>query len=248
MKKKLYKHNSSECFKLSRSKIDLFLQCPRCFYLDRKLGISQPSGAPFTLNNAVDVLLKKEFDNYRTSKSVHPFIQFKGLNAIPFSHPEIETWRNNRRGIQYLDPETNFLLYGAIDDIWELPSGEIIIVDYKAKATTGKITLEPKRKKNGQIYQTDRYLISYVNQLEFYQWLFRKNGFKVSNTSYFLFANALKECDSFDDQLIFEKVLIPWEGNDCWVQPTLKKIKFVSIVRQFLNFLINVHFAFITKI
>ncbi len=63
--KKLFNTKSIEAFPLSRSKIDLFLQCPRCIYLDRKLGISQPSGAPFTLNNAVDVLLKKEFDTHR---------------------------------------------------------------------------------------------------------------------------------------------------------------------------------------
>lgn len=223
--KNLYDPQSKEPFKLSRSKIDQFLQCPRCFYLDRKLGISQPSGAPFTLNSAVDTLLKREFDHYRDSKKVHPFIQKVGLQAIPFSHHEMEDWRNNRRGIQYFDPEMNFLLYGAIDDVWELPSGELVIVDYKAKATSGEITLEPKRKKNGDINPTDRYLISYVNQLEFYQWLFRKNGFKVSNTGYFLFANALKERNSFEDRLDFEKVLIPCEGDDSWVDPTVKKIK-----------------------
>jgi RecB family exonuclease len=140
----LFDPNSSEPFKLSRSKIDAYLQCPRCFYLDRRLGISQPSGAPFTLNNAVDALLKKEFDGYRAKKEVHPFIAAQGISAVPFSHPEIENWRNNRVGIQYLHMATNFLLYGAIDDVWQLPSGELVIVDYKAKATTGEITLEPK--------------------------------------------------------------------------------------------------------
>ncbi len=47
-------------FKLSRSKIDLFLECPRCFYLGNRLGVSRPPGFPFTLNSAVDALLKKE--------------------------------------------------------------------------------------------------------------------------------------------------------------------------------------------
>jgi hypothetical protein len=49
-------------WKLSRSKIDLFLECPRCFYLDNKLGLKRPPGYPFALNSAVDLLLKKEFD------------------------------------------------------------------------------------------------------------------------------------------------------------------------------------------
>ncbi len=58
----IYAPDSGEPFKLSRSKIDLFLQCPRCFYLDRRQGISRPSGFPFNLNSAVDTLLKKDED------------------------------------------------------------------------------------------------------------------------------------------------------------------------------------------
>jgi len=97
-RKKLFDPNSLEPMPLSRSKIDLFLQCPRCFYLDRKLGISQPSGAPFTLNNAVDALLKKEFDVYRQNKSLHPFQIENDIDAIPFDNSDIEIWRNNRKG------------------------------------------------------------------------------------------------------------------------------------------------------
>ena len=108
---------------------------------------------------------------------VHPFIEKMGLKAVPFAHPEIDNWRNNRIGIQYLHPTFNFLLYGAVDDVWQLPSGELLIVDYKAKATSGEISLEPKMKKNGEIVKTDRYLISYKKQIEFYQWLFSMNGF-----------------------------------------------------------------------
>lgn len=210
--------------KLSRSKVDLYLKCPCCFYLDQKCGIKQPSGPPFTLNNAVDVLLKKEFDIYREKEEMHPFIRSLGIKAIPFKHEDLEKWRNNRIGIQYVHPKTNFLLYGAIDDVWQLPSGELVIVDYKAKATTGDITIEPKRNKNGEIVKTDLYLISYQRQIEFYQWLFRKNGFQVSKTAYFVFANAKKDRPSFDDHLTFEKHLISYEGDDSWVEQTIEGI------------------------
>lgn len=64
-KNNLYNPESLELFRLSRSKIDLFINCPRCFYLDRKLGVAQPLGYPFSLNSAVDKLLKKEFDLHR---------------------------------------------------------------------------------------------------------------------------------------------------------------------------------------
>ena len=45
-------------WRLSRSKIGLFLECPRCFYIDNKLGTGRPPGFPFNLNSAVDALLK----------------------------------------------------------------------------------------------------------------------------------------------------------------------------------------------
>jgi hypothetical protein len=65
---KIFNPESKEPFELSRSKIDLFLECARCFYLDRRLGIGRPDSFPFTLNNAVDALLKKEFDELEMMK------------------------------------------------------------------------------------------------------------------------------------------------------------------------------------
>jgi len=67
----IYDPQDSKSFKISRSKIDLFIECPRCFYLDRRLGIGRPPGFPFTLNTAVDALLKQEFDVYRAKGEAH---------------------------------------------------------------------------------------------------------------------------------------------------------------------------------
>lgn len=66
--KNLFDPQNKTPFKLSRSKIELFINCPRCFYLDRRLGVGQPPGYPFTLNSAIDKLLKKEFDIHRKNK------------------------------------------------------------------------------------------------------------------------------------------------------------------------------------
>ena len=70
----LFEPNLREPFKLSRSKIELFMDCPRCFYLDRKLGVGRPPGFPFSLNSAVDALLKKEFDVLRAKNKKHPLM------------------------------------------------------------------------------------------------------------------------------------------------------------------------------
>jgi len=92
---------SKEPFKLSRSKIEDFLRCPRCFYLDRRLGVGQPPGFPFNLNSAVDHLLKKEFDIHRARGSRHPLMEKYGVDAVPFQHNDLAQWRENFVGVQF---------------------------------------------------------------------------------------------------------------------------------------------------
>jgi hypothetical protein len=117
-------------FALSRSKLELFMQCLRCFYLNRRLGISRASGFAFNLNSAVDTLLKSEFDVYRGEGTTHPLMAEAGINAIPHTHPELGAWRNNFKGVRTTHEETYLQLFGAIDDLWrDIESGELIVVD-----------------------------------------------------------------------------------------------------------------------
>src|SRR5690606_27112957 len=93
-------------WRLSRSTIDLFIECPRCFYIDNKLGTARPRGPAFTLNIAVDELFKKEFDAYRMSKTPHPIMVQHGVDAVPFQHKMIDAWRDNFVGIEHVHSET----------------------------------------------------------------------------------------------------------------------------------------------
>src|SRR3954465_6770358 len=120
-------------WRLSRSKIDLFVDCPRCFYIDNKLGTARPPGFPFNLNSAVDALLKKEFDEHRESKTAHPLMKAYKLDAVPFKDDRMDEWRDALRGgIVHIHPETKLKVCGGVDDVWVNPEGELIIVDYKA--------------------------------------------------------------------------------------------------------------------
>ena len=119
---------------LSRSKIELFTECPRCLYLDVARGIPRPSGPPFTLNNAVDSLMKAEFDRYRAAGEPHPLFATAGLDAVPFQHAELDRWRHNFTGVRWMDEETGWTLFGAVDDLWQARTGELIVADYKATA------------------------------------------------------------------------------------------------------------------
>ena len=209
-KRNLFEPDSKIPYKLSRSKIDLFLNCPRCFYLDRRLGVSQPPGFPFSLNSAVDKLLKKEFDIHRAGKTAHPLMEFYDLDLIPFQHERIDEWRDALGGgIQYLHPKTNLLITGGIDDVWVAPDGELSIVDYKATSKSEEVSLDAD------------WQIGYKRQMEIYQWLFRKNGFKVSNIGYFVYCNGDADKEAFDGKLEFNVKILPYEGNDAWVEQAI---------------------------
>ncbi|MFA6082070.1 MAG: PD-(D/E)XK nuclease family protein [Patescibacteria group bacterium] len=210
--KGLYDPNSSEPFKLSRSKIDLFTECPRCFYLDRRLGVGRPPGFPFALNSAVDHLLKLEFDIYRAKGSKHPLIQKYGVDAVPVAHEDLEKWRHNFTGVQFLHPKTNFLVFGAIDDLWQNSQGEYIVVDYKSTSKAEEITELNKEWQDG-----------YKRQMEVYQWLLRQNGYKVSDTGYFVYCNGRTDKSAFDAKLEFDITLIAYKGSDSWIDGTLLK-------------------------
>lgn len=99
---RLFDPKSDQPFALSRTKVELFMDCPRCFYLDRRLGIGRPSGPPFNLNSAVDALLKREFDDYRAKGQPHPLMTEAGIKAVPHAHPQLETWRANFKGVRTL--------------------------------------------------------------------------------------------------------------------------------------------------
>lgn len=200
-------------WKLSRSKIGLFLDCTRCFYLDAKLGIKRPEFPAFTLNSAVDHLLKKEFDLHRVRGVAHPLMKKYGVPAVPFQHTDLEKWRHNFTGIQHLHTPTGLFVFGAIDDVWVNPRGELHIVDYKATAKDRDPDLEGKWQEG------------YKRQMEVYQWLFRQNGFAVSNTGYFVYVNGKRDRAAFDGRLEFDVHLIPYKGDTAWIEPTLHSIR-----------------------
>jgi len=208
-----YQPGQAAAFKVSRSKIELFMQCPRCFWLDTRLKIKRPSGPPFNINKTIDELFKKEFDAYRAKAEPHPLMTDNQIKAIPYAHADLDTWRYNFTGIVALHEPTNLHVFGAIDDVWVNPAGELIVVDYKATSKKTEVSI-------GSDWQ-----MSYKRQLEVYQWLLRQNGFAVNNTGYFVYTNASLEPEGFGDKLEFFTKVIPYTGSDAWVEPTLIKMK-----------------------
>lgn len=208
-----YKPRQKTPFKVSRSKIELFTQCPRCFWLDVRLKITRPNSPPFNINKAIDELLKKEFDTFRAKGEPHPMMIEHKINAKPMQHADLETWRHNFTGVFTLHKQTNLHVFGAIDDLWVNDNDELVVVDYKATAKDREVSIDSD------------WQMSYKRQLEVYQWLLRANGFNVSNTGYFVYTNGRLDLDGFFNKVEFKTKVIPYTGSDSWVEPTLLKMK-----------------------
>jgi hypothetical protein len=212
--RKRFNPSSPGPFALSRSKVELFLDCPRCFYLDRRRGIARPSGPPFNLNSAVDALLKSEFDAYRAKGEPHPYMAAAGIRAVPHPHPQLKAWRENFKGVRTVHAATGFELFGAIDDLWrDLETGEVIVADYKSTSKSGEVSIEGEWQR------------AYKRQMEFYQWLLRRQGLAVARRGWFVYANGRRDLPAFGERLEFRVKLIPYDGDDAWVEPALAEIR-----------------------
>lgn len=150
---------------------------------------------------------------HRAAGQPHPLMTQYHVDAVPYPHAELDAWRDSlRRGITYPLPHTNLLITGGVDDVWVNPAGELIIVDYKATAKAGEVTLDAD------------WQIGYKRQMEVYQWLFRMNGFRVNDTGYFVYANGNVHAPAFDGKVEFNVTLIPYTGDPSWIEPTLREM------------------------
>ena len=136
-----------------------------------------------------------------------------GIDAVPLAHEKIDEWRDSlRAGITFKIDSENVVITGGVDDVWVKPDGEFIIVDYKATSKEEEVTLDAD------------WQIGYKRQMEICQWLFRKNGFQVSSTGYFVYCNGDTDKEAFDGKLEFVIKIIPYVGDDSWVEKTVQDV------------------------
>ena len=173
-----------DAFPLSRSKLEAFHSCPRCFWIDRVAGVGRPGFPAFTLNSQVDTLLKREFDQHRAAGTPHPYMAQHGLgHMVPLNHYMIDEWRANFKGVR--TQKHGLELFGAVDDIWKAGEGESEewhVVDYKSTATNAELT--------AGLFLEDIYKGAFVRQMAIYQWLLSELGHPVSTRGFFVYENG----------------------------------------------------------
>ena len=199
--------------KISRSGLNLFLQCPRCFWLDLRHKIKRPPSFPYTLASAVDYLVKQEFDKYRVKGELPPIFIGEKLSAKLFQGSQLSAWRDNKRGIQYFDEDLNAMLYGAVDDVLEFSDGSLAVIDYKS---TGSREI--------RIYD------DYQRQMDIYTFLLSKNGYQTQSNAYFVYYLVQKDGGGFKNALPFKEELRAITVNPDWVASSFEQA--VNVARQ----------------
>lgn len=215
-------------YELSRSRIENFVRCPACFHVQQVQGVKFPSIPGFNLNEATDILLKRDFDYFRSIQEPHPFLLERGYgHMIPFSHPNFELWTQalhfgaeNR--FHTVHNKTNLKIGGGIDDIWlNTETGLLHVVDYKSTSikTHGK-----------EISLDDPWKAAYKRQMDLYVWILRRMEFDVSDEGIFLYCDG----DRFSNksflgetiaQMEFKVSILIHHVDTSWIEPTLFKVK-----------------------
>ena len=203
----------SNTLKISRSGLKLFLDCPRCFWLDLHHKIKRPPGYPYTLSAAVDYLVKQEFDKYRERGVLPPVFADAGLDAKLYSGPEMSEWRNNFKGISYFDEDLNVILYGAVDDVLQFSDKSLAVVDYKSSGS-----------KEITIYD------DYQKQMDIYTHILNLKGFETQPHAYFVFYQVQKDGGGFQNVLPFKEQLKRIDVNPGWVSDVFERA--VETARQ----------------
>ncbi|KKT81312.1 MAG: hypothetical protein UW79_C0022G0027 [Candidatus Yanofskybacteria bacterium GW2011_GWA2_44_9] len=186
----------------------MFLECPRCFWLDVRHKIKRPPGYPFTLSIAVDYLVKKEFDVYREKGQLPPVLKKFGIkDAVLYNGEHLSEWRNNFKGVAYWNEELNAILYGAVDDVLEFSDGSLGVIDYKSSGAR-EIT----------IYD------DYQKQMDVYNYILNQKGFQTYPEAFFVFYKVIKEGESgFYNALKFTEEVRPVKVNSGWVESVFEQ-------------------------
>ena len=207
-RKKLYEPGQSGIFQLSRSNIQSYLECSRCFYLETILGIKKPSGLPLPINMAIDSILKKEFDYFREQQIPHPEVQKFLIEPFrPYNGEEFVGWR---KGAKVIHQKTNFEILGKFDDVWcNEDSSKLYLADYKggAVSATGVSDLHQ----------------SFRNQMDIYLWIAKQLDTRMTNRTFFYYKKLKKE--NFMDDSKFITEIVEYIADDHWVEETILKIK-----------------------
>ncbi|UCG35664.1 MAG: PD-(D/E)XK nuclease family protein [Candidatus Omnitrophota bacterium] len=162
--------SSRKKFLLSPYTLNIFLDCPRCFWFHVIKGkeFRRPEPPTSSLPVGMDNIIKSYFDQYRKINSLPPEVS-STLKGKLIEQSLIKDWRFWKTGLKFTDTDGQTLC-GALDECL-ISEGLYIPVDYKTRGFD--------LKEDSHSY--------YIFQMSCYNFLIKKNNYPVSDYAYLIF-------------------------------------------------------------
>jgi len=167
---------------LSHSSISLFLECPRCFWLDKVKGKKRPATIFPGLPDGMDRILKEHFDRHRSEGTLPEELHGEFHGRLFDDIERLNEWRNWRKGLRYTDEKTGFSLMGAIDDLFVTNMNHFAPLDFKTRGV-------PKKDDTHSYYQ---------HQMNIYSFLLQHNGMTPASYAILIFYSPVRVNERHD--------------------------------------------------
>jgi len=159
-------------YKLSPRRINLYMECERCFWLRVNERVKRPSGPFPSLPGGMDDIIKNHFDKFRRQGQAPPELKQSRIDAQPLQDEDLlkdaRKWQTEPK---YHDTENDVLLRGGVDELRHNEDGEIIVLDYKTRG------YPPKDEVPGY----------YARQVNLYNLILRENGHQTADHGLLLY-------------------------------------------------------------
>lgn len=151
-----------DAIKLSPTGLNLYLECPRCFWLDQVKGVKRPRGIFPSLPGGMDGILKVYFNEYRGQDVLPQILEGKLSGRLLDPLPKTLFTK---------DDELRAVLLGKLDDALDFMDGTYAPLDHKTRGYAPK----------------DEILAPYQLQMDVYDLLLRDNKLPTRNVAYLLY-------------------------------------------------------------
>lgn len=123
----------TEMLRLSPSSLNLFLECPRCFWLQVKKELKRPGPPVATIATGLDKVIKEYCHPYRSKGLLPPFLEGKVPGKLMRNFP-------NKGWLEFLDRKIAAKFGGYLDECLELEGDYYAALDHKTRGSKPQAT------------------------------------------------------------------------------------------------------------
>lgn len=149
--------------KLSPSSLNLFLECPRCFWLYVNKDIKRPSIPVATITTGLDRVIKEYFNLYRAKGILPPLLEGRLPGRLIRNLPS-KGW------LEFIDNKLDVKLGGYLDECLDLGNNFYAVLDHKTRGT-----------KPENIHK------AYQFQMDVYTFLLEQNSLPTKKLAYLVY-------------------------------------------------------------